>query len=187
MEVKPEATILDATAGNRLMWSTKNHPSVIFIDVEKHLEYPPDRFMNCTNTDFEDGRFHTIIFDPPHNWGIPYNERLFTIPSKERADEKFNYGRTVPPYYGLDKFKNRSELIAFIDKAQKEFHRILSPQGLLIFKWSEYVIPVHNIKCLFKDWIELLDFRLFRSPQGKNESWLVFYIKNILKDGGREE
>jgi len=176
--IKPNARVLDATAGNRLMWKTKDHPNVFFIDIEPELEYPPDRFLDCTKTDFPDNWFYTIFFDPPHNWGIPKNERIFTIPSKRVADEKFNYNRTYPSYYGLDKFNNKSELIAFIDKAQREFMRILHQNGCFWFKWSEYAIPVHNIECLFKDWNQMLKIRLHKTPRGKTESCWIMYMKN---------
>lgn len=175
------AEILDATAGNRLMWKIKDYPGIHFIDIEEELEYQPDQFMDCTNTDFPDNHFNLIFFDPPHNWGIPKNERIFTIPSKKVADEKFNYGRTYPSYYGLDKFDNKSGLINFIYEAQEEFKRILKPNGLLFFKWSEYKIPVHNIKCLFRDWIELMEIPLKSPPRGKNFSYWIIYAQSIKK------
>ena len=175
--MKPNARILDATAANRMMWRTKDHDGIMFIDVEPELEYPPDRFLDCTDTDFEDGYFNMILFDPPHTWGIPYNERIFTMPSKKAADDKFNYNRAYPSYYGLDKFKNKSELIAFIDKAQTEFMRILNPYGCLWFKWSEYSVPISNMECLFKNWSTMMKIRLHKTPRGKTESYWIMYMK----------
>lgn len=175
--MKSKAQILDATAGNRLMWSNKNHPGILFIDIEEELEFVPDRFLDCTQTDFPDNYFYTIFFDPPHTWGIPKNKRIFTIPSKKIADELFNYNRKYPSYYGLDKFKTKTALLGFIHKAQLEFQRILYDYGMLWVKWSEYSIPIDNIKPFFRDWIEMLELPLKRSPRGKTDSYWLMYMK----------
>ena len=185
MVIKPNARILDATAANRLMWKTKDHPGVMFIDIEEELEYVPDKFVDCTKTDFPDNYFNMILFDPPHNWGIPKNERIFTIPSKKVADEKFNYGRTYPSYYGLDKFKNKRELIRFLHDAQLEFNRILNPYGCLWVKWSEYKIMVEAIEPLFRDWTQMMKIRLHKTPRGKNDSWWIMYMKTSVDETKR--
>jgi len=160
------------------MWKTKDHPGILFIDVEKDLEYKPDRFLDCTQTDFSDGFFNTIFFDPPHTWGIPKNKRIFTTPSKKIADEKFNYGRTYPSYYGLDKFQTKTALLGFIHKSQLEFQRILSDYGMLWVKWSEYTIPADNVAPLFRDWKKMLELQLKLTPRGKKRTFWTMYMKN---------
>ena len=184
MVIKPNARILDATAANRMMWKTNDHPGIMFIDVEKELEYVPDKFMDCTKTDFPDEYFNMILFDPPHNWGIPKNKRLFSIPSNKVAQELF--GRNTC-YYGLDKFNNKRQLVRFIYDAQEEFKRILNPYGCLWVKWSEYRIMVEAIEPLFRDWSMMMKIRLHKTAVGKNDSWWIMYMKNNLKDGGKTE
>jgi len=168
---------LDATAGNRLMWKTKDSPHIIYIDIEPDLEYPPDRFLDNTHTDFPNDYFNAIFFDPPHFWGKKKNELVVTTPSKKVADEKFNYGRTYPTYYGLDKYATKRDLIVFINKAQKEFFRILKPSGMLWLKWSEVKITMNKIRPLFNNWTEMLCIEMKPSPVGKNRSFWVMYMK----------
>ncbi len=160
------------------MWKIKDHPGILFIDVEEELEYQPDRFVDCANTDFSDGYFNTIFFDPPHTWGLKKNDRIFSTPSKKVADEKFNYGRTYPYYCGLDKFQTKTALLGFINKAQVEFKRILNNYGILWVKWSEYSIPIHSIKPFFKDWNLMMELKLKLTPRGKTRSFWLMYMKD---------
>jgi len=57
--------ILDATAANRCMWTTKDSEYIIYIDIEPELNTAPDILMSCRHTGFLDSYFHTILFDPP--------------------------------------------------------------------------------------------------------------------------
>lgn len=183
--IKPNARILDATAGNRLMWKTKDSPQILYIDIEPDLEYPPDRFMNNTKTDFEDNYFNAIFFDPPHFWGKKKNALVVTTPSKKVADEKFNYNRKYPTYYGLDKYATKNALLAFVNGAQREFQRILRPSGMLWLKWSEVKITMDKMRPLFKDWVEMLCIEMKPSPVGKNRSFWVMYMKVQSSEGSQ--
>jgi len=58
--MKPNARILDATAGNRTMWDAKTTPFMIWIDIEKDLTVPPDFFMDCTECRVDDSRDWTF-------------------------------------------------------------------------------------------------------------------------------
>ncbi|GAI63776.1 unnamed protein product, partial [marine sediment metagenome] len=59
-------------------------------------------------------------------------------------------------YYGWDVYKTRQALIRHIIKAQKEFHRILTDDGLLWLKWNELEIKLLNILGIFQQWDELM-------------------------------
>ena len=183
---KKNARILDATAGNRTMWKTKESPHIIYIDIEPDLEYPPDRFLDNTKTDFPDNYFNAIFFDPPNLWGKKKNELVVTTPSKKVADEKFNYGRKYPTYYGLDKYSTKIDLLIFINKAQKEFQRILKPNGMLWLKWSEVKITMNQIRPFFREWDEMICIKMKLSPVGKNRSFWIMYMKNS-ENYAREE
>ena len=81
--------VLDAAAGNRTIWTVKNDPRVLFIDVEPDLDIPADRLLDCTCTGFPDKSFHHIIFDPPHEFGRDKNSTIYTTPSRGVHDAKW--------------------------------------------------------------------------------------------------
>lgn len=146
--------ILDAAAGNRTMWRHKNSPNIIYIDIEKRLERKPTVYADNTNTPFLAGTFDTVFYDPPHGWGDKTIWFAYTHRSKEYFGKWGD--RYIPRYYGTDKHKTRTALIAHIYRAQKEFYRILKDDGLLWLKWNAYALPLKRILQLFEDWHELL-------------------------------
>lgn len=146
--------ILDATAGNRTMWQHKRHPHIIYIDVEKKLEVKPTMWASNEHTPFPDELFDAIFYDPPHNWGGAIH--YFSFPSKAERMEVFPNASGIPTYYGWDKFKTRNRLIKHIYNTQKEFRRILKPDGLLWFKWNEMRIALSRILGAFAEWQVLL-------------------------------
>ena len=81
--------VLDSTAGNRSMWKTKESEYVLWIDIEPELSTKPDILMDCTKTDFDNERFHTIFFDPPHNYGHTKNSGVHQTPSQVFMKEKW--------------------------------------------------------------------------------------------------
>ena len=176
---KPEARILDATAGNRNMWKTKESPFIIWIDVEEDLEYKPDRLLDCTQTDYPDKFFKTIFFDPPHSYGRNKNEGIFTTPSKKVSTEKWpQWERTYPRYYGLDKYPTKTALLGFINKAQEEFYRILEDDGMLWLKWSENHASLEAILPLFKNWDLMIRIPAFTHRKTSTPTYWAMLMKN---------
>ena len=169
--------ILDATAGNRTMWKHKNTENIIYIDIEKKLERKPTIFTDNTNTPFLSGIFDTIFYDPPHGWG----DKTIWYAYKHRSKEYFEkWGdRKIPRYYGTDKYKSRSELVAHIYHAQKEFYRILKDDGLLWLKWNEYSIPLARLLTFFGDWRELMRIYVCAPSQtfGEQQTYWVCLTK----------
>jgi hypothetical protein len=150
--------ILDATAGNRTMYECKQTDSIIYIDMEKKLKVKPTIFADNTNTPFLDATFDTIFYDPPHLWGnkegyTPFYPKEY----KKWASEHKPFAFT---YYGWDKYQSREALIAHIYRAQKEFARIIKPNGLLWLKWNETRIPLNRILTIFAEWHVLLILRI---------------------------
>ena len=142
--------ILDATAGNRTLWKTKEIEGMIYIDMERKLEVPPTIFCDNTNTPFIDKVFDTIFYDPPHMYGD--KSSIYVHPDAESFKAKWpNYG-DIPRYYGGDKYNNQRALIAHIYKAQKEFSRILKDDGLLWLKWNETCVTLRMVLTLFENW-----------------------------------
>jgi len=169
--IKPSARVLDATCGYRGIWTTKEDNRVLWIDIEPELDVKPDIILDCVNTGFEDKRFHTIIFDPPHSFGREKNTGFHQTPSKKLMKEKWG---SQGSYYGFDKFPTKRALLAFINKAQKEFSRILMDDGILWFKWTEIHSSWDAIKPFFSDWIEMLKFEV--AFQGRTKGDRTFWI-----------
>ena len=176
VRMKENARVLDATAGNRTMWDTKDTPLIVWIDIEKDLTVQPDILMDCTNTEFEGGRFHTIFFDPPHSYGRTKNTGAHQTPSQELQREK--WGR-AGAYYGFDKYLTKPALLAFINKSQKEFQRILSDDGVLWFKWAEIHATLDSILPLFNDWTVMMKHEVAYRGRVKTRTWWVTFMKKF--------
>ena len=175
--MKPTARILDATASYRSMWHTREDNRILWIDIEPELDLKPDLLMDCTCTDFEDKRFHTIFFDPPHSWGHTKNTGVHQTPSRKIMKEK---GWGTGAYYGFDRYKTKGELLSFINKAQKEFQRILSDDGILWFKWGELRITLDAIIPFFKDWRVMTKHEVaYRGKVVGCRTWWVALMKNL--------
>ncbi len=171
--------ILDATAGNRAIWRKKESPHILWIDIEPELEIPPDMVLDCTATGFEAGRFHTIFFDPPHGWGKDPNRSWTTIRNMKEREEYPWKPPSQLSYWGWEKYKSKSALLAFIHKAQKEFNRILTPDGILWVKWNEVNIPLSPILPLFRNWDEMMRLTIGSKNQtlGETQTYWVMFMK----------
>lgn len=154
--------ILDATAGNQKMWKYRKNDYIVYIDIQRNLERKPTIFADNTKTPFRDKTFHTIIYDPPHDWGDTGS--VYAFPDGENYNKAFpNYPKEIPTYYGMDLYRSRSELISHIWRAQKEFQRILKDDGVLWLKWVELRFTVDRALTVFTDWDELFRFHA-KSP-----------------------
>jgi len=186
MVVKPNARILDATAGNRTMWKTKESPLIFWIDKEEGLEIPPDTVMDCTKMDFSDKLFSMVFFDPPHGWGKKTGGSFTAI---RNLKDYYNYKwlkeeqktpRNNVTYYGWDKYQTKTQLLGFIHKAQKEFLRVLRDDGVLFLKWNECSLSLSKILPFFKDWIEMMRIPVHapRQQWGKTRTYWIMFMKN---------
>lgn len=130
--------ILDATCGSRTIWFNKNHPNAIYCDRRKEEHYniwkndsgkaeraciiDPDVVCDFTDLPFEDNTFSLVVLDPPHL--IRAKETAWLVKKYSKLDETW-------PEMLHDGFK--------------ECMRVLKPDGVLIFKWSEYDIPADKV------------------------------------------
>ena len=164
--------ILDATAGNRVIWKTKTSENIIYIDIYKKLQRKPTVFADNRKTPFGDKMFSTIFYDPPYALN-DYHEYFINQPHEQQ--------QKIKTYYGTDKIKSKSQMIKTVFEGQKEFQRILKPNGLLWLKWNDAVTPLRNIMGLFREWNELLRLHI-KSPfqtKGKSQTyWVCFEKKN---------
>ena len=129
--------ILDITCGCRSIWFNKHHPAAVYCDKRvEDMELPfgkartsmhqlhvnPDIVCDFTALPFENDSFSLVVFDPPHLTG-----------AKETAWLVKKYGK-------LD--ENWPKMIR---EGFRECMRVLKPDGVLIFKWSEYDIPAQKV------------------------------------------
>lgn len=154
--------ILDACCGGRMFWFDKENPNVLFADYRimqpkmigigkngRIRKCIPDKMMDFRNMDMADQTFKLVVFDPPH---------LFL------GESKNSY---MSQAYGSLSKKTWKEDIS---KGFSECFRVLKDEGVLIFKWSEYNIPLKEI-------LKLTPYKpLFGHPSGKAQKthWVCF-------------
>lgn len=132
-----EKKILDATCGCRSIWFNKRHPAAVYCDKrEMQMELPfgkartslhrcdilPDIVCDFTRLPFDDESFSLVVFDPPHLTGA--KETAWLVKKYGKLDENW-------PQMLHDGFQ--------------ECMRVLKPDGVLIFKWSEYDLPAEKV------------------------------------------
>ena len=186
MNPKPDAKVLDCTAANRMVWSKRDSQNVLWTDIETELEHPADMIVDIRNTDFEDGQFNTVIFDPPHWWGDTIGRNIYALRNKKDAKEyNDRYGtNSHPSYYGCDKYYTKKSLLGFINASQKEIHRILGDGGILWFNWSEVKLPLEKILPFFDQrWDVMIKLPIGSKKQtkSKHQNWWVMLMKKSIK------
>lgn len=146
--------VLDATCGSRTIWFNKNHPAAIYCDKraeatsgvwkstsrqsERQCVIAPDIQCDFTELPFEDNTFALVVFDPPHLKSV--GENAWMAKKYGKLDENW-------PQMIHDGFK--------------ECMRVLKPDGVLIFKWSETQIPAADV------WKAIGEKPLFGHHSGK--------------------
>ncbi len=172
--------MLDATAGNRMLWPNKNPPNTVFLDKETRLRVPPDVFGCWERLPFRDDVFNSILFDPPHYAKFG--------PKSRHSDPR---GQS---WFGM--FGTKTKLVRAMAKGIQEFTRVGKSDCRLCFKWCDTRIEytekttgkwrrrtenplLWSLLSLFYAWKEI--HRLERlSPYGKYNqltSWITFVPK----------
>lgn len=157
-----DKVILDVTCGSRGIWFNKNHPRAIYCDKRsgkyqkqfgkghgglKTLNIDPDVICDFTDLPFENNTFALVVFDPPHMKNL-----------SEMSWIRAAYGVLEDGWQSM------------IRDGFNECMRILKPDGILIFKWSEVQFPTTDI-------LNAIGQRpLFGHHSGKkmNTNWLCF-------------
>jgi len=130
--------VLDACCGRRMFWFDKHDKRAVYVDNRREsylhkqkarrdhwIVIDPDEVADFTNLPFPDNTFACVIFDPPH---------LVTD----------NITASMHKYYGILSGDWREML----RKGFAECFRVLKPEGTLVFKWSEYSVPLREILAL---------------------------------------
>lgn len=163
--------ILDACCGSRMFWFDKHHPDTLYIDNRTMpaklqtngatISVEPDVVMDFRKLDLPDNSFALVVFDPPH--------------IKKRAGK----GSWMAEKYGeLDRKTWKDDL----SQGFAECFRVLRPDGVLIFKWSEFDIPLRDI-------LALTPARpLFGHRSGKqNKTHWVCFMKTVTNHSGEND
>lgn len=157
------ASVLDPCCGSRMMWFDPTDQRVLFGD-QRHetvtvidrthrtdgtrvLSIHPDCVLDFRALPFADNTFPLVVFDPPHLVRAGKNSWLAA-----------KYGRLSKDW--------RQDLRAGF----AECFRVLRPEGLLVFKWSEIQVATRDV-------LALTDRKpLFGHPSGKRAGthWITF-------------
>jgi hypothetical protein len=177
-----ENMILDATAGERTMYQNKTTPNIIYLDIEKKLRVKPTIIADDVALPFKPKTFHTIFFDPPHDYGRkPFDFNFGTVPAHKHIVKHKPFSTT---YYGWDKYQTKQHLITYIWRAQEEFKQVLADDGLLWLKWCEVRIPLYRILAIFADWTILLIINV-ADPTHTWGGAKTYWVCLTKKQGGR--
>lgn len=160
-KVSENKKILDVCCGGRMFWFDKQHSGTLYVDrrqVEpcvvgngknaRSFSCKPDKVMDFRKLDLPDNHFSLVVFDPPHY-----------------ASSAGNNSYMVQKYGRLEESWEED-----IKKGFQECFRVLKPNGVLIFKWSSFYIPLRKI-------LELTPYKpLFGHPSGKAQKthWVTF-------------
>jgi len=156
-----EKNILDVCCGCRMFWFDKKQSNALFVDIRgpetfttglgihkrtRHIS--PDKIMDFRKLDLPDNSFSLVVFDPPH--------------LSKLGDKSF----TAKIYGKLNAITWQDDL----RKGFMECFRVLKPNGVLVFKWCEFEIPLSEILKL------TTEKPLFGHKSGKQQKthWLCF-------------
>lgn len=126
--------ILDVTCGSRSIWFDKHHPAAVYCDIREErfdglwkgknsvVDICPDVICSFTDLPFPDESYSLVIFDPPHL--IRAKETSWLVKKYGKLDDNW-------PQMLRDGFQ--------------ECMRVLKPDGVMIFKWSEHDIPAEKV------------------------------------------
>jgi len=154
--------ILDVACGSKMFWFDKNNPDVEFCDKRtlplteyypnRYIEISPDTVCDFTDLPFKNDSFYLVVFDPPH------------LRCGDTSIMAVKYGQL------------KSGWQTMLTDGFNECMRVLRPNGVLVFKWSESSISLSKILPLFNS-TPLFGNR--RRQKGDTTHWLCFMKGNI--------
>lgn len=135
LEQKP---ILDVACGGKMFYFDKHDPRVLFCDNRmfktklcdgREFTVEPDLVCDFQQLPFDDETYAVVVFDPPHLKRNPKGH-------SPTGWQHIKYGELHEDWQKM------------LESGFKECFRVLKPNGVLIFKWSEIEIPVCDVlKC----------------------------------------
>lgn len=152
--------ILDACCGSRMFWFDKANKDVTYMDNRtldttlcdgRKLVIAPDIVADFTNIPFENESFNVVVFDPPHLL-------------------KAGTGSWLALKYGVLSNDWQED----IKQGFSECIRVLKPNGIICFKWSEDQIKTADVLKL------LLPYKPLFGDKRSKTRWL-FFVKGVMK------
>lgn len=134
--------VLDPCCGSRMFWFDRQNPDVVFGD-QRHetitvtdrskgnaagtrtLRIEPDVMLDFRDLPYPDGTFKLVAFDPPH-----------LVSAGPRSWLAAKYGKLGEDW--------RDDL----RKGLAECFRVLSDDGVLVFKWNETQVKTREVLAL---------------------------------------
>ncbi len=159
--ISDNVKVLDACCGSRMMWFNRANPLAVFVDKRQEsltlcdgrtLEVKPDVVADFTQLPFADETFYLVVFDPPN----------LTTLGTDTSWLAQKYGRLVGDWKDM------------LSEGFKECFRVLKTNGTLIFKWSEYDVPLSQVLGL-TDQQPLFGNNYNGGSMGKKTHWLCFF------------
>lgn len=169
VDVNVGLRVLDPCCGGRMMWFNRKNPDVVFGDRRSEtitvtdrshgnasgtrtLRIEPDTMIDFRALPYPDGSFRLVAFDPPH-----------LIRAGPRSWLAAKYG-TLSDTWQDDLCKGFSECF-----------RVLSTDGVLVFKWNETQVKIKEVLALTP--VQPL-FGHISGRKGLTH-WLVFMSPNV--------
>jgi len=145
--------IIDVCCGSKMFWFDRNHPDTVYMDIReledtlcdgRKLIIKPDVIGDFRSIPFPDNAFKLAVFDPPH-----------LIRAGENSWMTKKYGKLQDGW--------RDD----IKQGFAECMRVLTPYGILIFKWNEEQVKV-------KDILSVIDYKPLFGDRRAKTIWMVF-------------
>ena len=137
VEMEELAPVLDVCCGTKMMWFNKDDERCLYVDkrnesfrpigrkfADKDVFVSPDIQADFTDLPFPSDSFSLVVFDPPHI-------------ARQSVGNVTRYCGSLPVEW-------RDMLRAGFTQC----FRVLRPNGVLIFKWSEVEIPLRDVLAL---------------------------------------
>jgi hypothetical protein len=172
---KPNARILDCTAGNRgIHGSNKFSDEIIFTDKESNLFYKPDLVSTWIDLPkhFPKDYFKCIIFDPPH---------IFSLTNRFNRDPSrlSNGSKKIPGWYGA--FSSERDASRQIYQAQRSLSEL---SNRMCFKWNEASMSIDKVLTLFDKWVPQFEPQRWVAHDGPKRSTVwTWWVKMVRRDG----
>ena len=155
--------VLDACCGGRMMWFNKADPRCLYVDKRcesfhvgpgprDFYHVQPDQVCDFSALPFPDNTFAHVVFDPPH---------------LVRQEPK---GWMTRKYGVLN-----GDWREMLRKGFAECFRVLRPDGVLVFKWSDGNVKVREILAL----TPVLPLYGHKTTQHTNTHWIAFLKPNV--------
>jgi len=162
MVVSEDWEILDATAGLRFFWRRRDAKRVLFLDLRR--EVFPDIVGSNEFLPFQDGVFSQVFYDPSYFYGKEEGSGFF------RTDLGFRFWA----------WKSKRQLLRNVIAVNREFWRVLRPDGVLLFEWTDMPggVPHEFVLGLLNNF-RLVDSRKSRSKGGTENIAYLFTLKKI--------